>query len=61
MTLGYQLTETVRLYAGYNFLYWTNVARPGAQIDRNLDVGFLGGALDRAFAHALSRGPESRL
>ncbi len=38
LTLGYQLTSTIRLYAGYNFLYWTNVVRPGEQIDRNLDV-----------------------
>src|SRR5207245_507774 len=38
LTLGYQLTDTIRLYAGYNFLYWTNVVRPGEQIDRNLDV-----------------------
>jgi hypothetical protein len=38
LTVGYQLTDNVRLYAGYNFLYWTNVARPGQQIDRNLDV-----------------------
>ena len=38
VTLGYQLTDTVRLYAGYNILYWTRVVRPGDQIDRNLDV-----------------------
>jgi hypothetical protein len=38
LTVGYQLTNTIRLYAGYNFLYWSNVARPGEQIDRNLDV-----------------------
>ncbi len=38
VTIGCQLTDTIRLYAGYNFLYWTNVIRPGAQIDRNLDV-----------------------
>jgi hypothetical protein len=38
VTLGYQLTETVRVYAGYNILYWTRVARPGDQIDRNIDV-----------------------
>ncbi len=38
LTIGYQLTSAIRLFAGYNFLYWTNVARPGEQIDRNLDV-----------------------
>lgn len=32
--LGYQLTECLRLYAGYNFLYASNVVRPGENIDR---------------------------
>src|SRR5262249_21489944 len=36
--LGYQLTEHLRVSVGYNFLYWTNVLRPGNQIDRVLDV-----------------------
>jgi hypothetical protein len=36
--LGYQLTPRVRATFGYNFLYWSSVARPGAQIDRVLDV-----------------------
>lgn len=35
--LGYDLTQCCRFYAGYNFLYWSNVARPGNQITRNLD------------------------
>jgi hypothetical protein len=38
LTVGYQVTNAIRVYAGYNFLYWSNVARPGEQIDRNLDV-----------------------
>jgi hypothetical protein len=38
VNLGYQLTDHLRAYVGYNFLYWTNVVRPGAQIDRVLDV-----------------------
>jgi hypothetical protein len=33
VTLGYQLTDAVRLFAGYNFLFWSNVVRPGEQID----------------------------
>ena len=32
------MTDFVRLSVGYNFLYWSSVARPGDQIDRNLDV-----------------------
>jgi hypothetical protein len=34
LNVGYQLTEGLRVYAGYNFLYWSAVARPGEQIDR---------------------------
>jgi Putative beta barrel porin-7 (BBP7) len=33
LTLGYQLTDHCRLSLGYNFLYWSDVARPGNQID----------------------------
>jgi hypothetical protein len=38
LTLGYQITNNIRVYGGYNFLYWTNVVRPGEQINTNLDV-----------------------
>jgi hypothetical protein len=38
VNLGYQLTDHLRAYVGYNFLYWDRVVRPGAQIDRMLDV-----------------------
>lgn len=34
----YQLTECVNIGAGYSFLYWTNVARPGDQIDRVINT-----------------------
>jgi hypothetical protein len=37
VTVGYQVTERLKLFAGYNFLFWSNVARPGDQIDRNLN------------------------
>jgi hypothetical protein len=33
MNLGYQLTEHVCVFAGYTFLYVSNVVRPGDQID----------------------------
>jgi hypothetical protein len=32
-TLGFQLTDHIKLFAGYSFLYWTNVVRPGDQVD----------------------------
>jgi len=31
--LGVQLTDHLRVYAGYNFLYWSNVVRTGDVID----------------------------
>jgi hypothetical protein len=34
LNVGYQLTDCVRLFVGYNLLYVSNVARPGEQIDR---------------------------
>ena len=33
ITLGYQLTQNVKATFGYTFLYWSNVASPGEQID----------------------------
>ncbi len=38
---GYWLTPNVKAYVGYNALYWSNVARPGDQIDRTIDVTFI--------------------
>jgi Putative beta barrel porin-7 (BBP7) len=37
LSLGYQLTNHVRVFAGYNFLYWSNVVRPGDQVDTNVN------------------------
>ena len=36
--VGYQLTDHIRTFVGYNFLYWSNVIRPGDQIDRVIDI-----------------------
>jgi hypothetical protein len=36
--LGYQILPNLRGFVGYNFLYWSNVIRPGTSIDRVLDV-----------------------
>ena len=38
VNVGYVVTPTLRAYVGYNFLYWTNVLRPGEQIDRVVDL-----------------------
>jgi hypothetical protein len=32
--LGWRLTGNLGVFAGYNFLYWSRVVRPGNQIDR---------------------------
>ncbi len=40
-TLGYQLTERTRLTVGYTMIYWTNVARPGDQIDTDVNPTFI--------------------
>lgn len=36
--LGYQFTPYLRGFVGYNFLYWSNVIRPGTSIDTGLDL-----------------------
>ncbi len=37
--VGYRLTDWLTVSAGYQFLYLTNVARPGDQISRRLNTG----------------------
>jgi hypothetical protein len=36
--VGYQFGRHVRLFAGYTFLYWSDVVRSGDQIDRGLNA-----------------------
>jgi hypothetical protein len=38
VNLGYQFADHWTAYVGYTFLAWTNVVRPGDQIDRVLDI-----------------------
>jgi len=37
LDLGYQLTCHLRVFFGYNFIYWATVARASDQIDRHVD------------------------
>lgn len=37
LRLGAQLTDHVRAFVGYNLIYWSDVARPGPQVDLSLD------------------------
>jgi hypothetical protein len=44
--VGTQVSSHVRVFVGYDFLYWSEVARPGEQIDRNVNsTQLLGGKL----------------
>jgi len=38
MNIGYDLTPNLRATVGYTFIYWSRVARPGDQIDTNLNL-----------------------
>lgn len=38
LTMSYQVTPHAKIVLGYSFLYWTNVARAGEQIDTNVDA-----------------------
>lgn len=70
---GVDVFPFLRLFAGYDFLYWTNVARPGDQIDTTLNTsqvynGALAGPARPAlqmrssdfYAHGLSIGLQLR-
>jgi hypothetical protein len=37
VNLGYQLTENLRVFAGYTFIYWSNVQRPGDAISTSVN------------------------
>jgi hypothetical protein len=37
INVGVNVLPCLRLTAGYSFLFWTNVVRPGAQIDRSVN------------------------
>jgi hypothetical protein len=41
MNVGYDLTPNLRATVGYTFIYWSRVARPGDQIDTNLNLSQL--------------------
>jgi hypothetical protein len=41
LKLGYQITPHLRATVGYEFLYWSNVVRPGDQIDTRVNPNLL--------------------
>jgi hypothetical protein len=40
-SLGLDITEKLTFFAGYSFIYWSDVARPGAHIDRGLNPNLI--------------------
>lgn len=46
LNVGYQLTDHLRATLGYTFIYWSNVVRPGDQIDLDLNPDLLPPAVD---------------
>lgn len=62
LNVGYQLRPRVRTYVGYNFLYWSDVVRPGEQIDPVFGGGRPTPLMNRTdfWAHGLSFGVELR-
>jgi hypothetical protein len=37
LNIGYDITPRLKIFAGYNIMYWSSVVRPGSQIDTSLD------------------------
>jgi len=40
-TLGYQVTQNLRMTAGYSFIYWSNVVSLGGQIDTTVNPNLM--------------------
>jgi hypothetical protein len=38
LKIGFQVWRNLQISAGYDFLYWSSVVRPGAQIDREVNL-----------------------
>jgi hypothetical protein len=53
--VGYFVTSNVRVYVGYNFVYWTDVLRPGDQVSISA-VPTVPMARSDFFAHGLNFG-----
>jgi hypothetical protein len=41
LNVGYQFTDHLRAFVGYNFLYWNSVVRPGNQIDTRVNPNLI--------------------
>ncbi len=51
---GYHFTESIFAFVGYNFLYLNNVARPGTEVNENVNLAFVPTSLSyRSFPAAV--------
>jgi len=55
LNLGWQVRPWMRLNVGYTFLYWSDVLRPGAQIDRNVNGSLI--PIGQSFGLGNTAGP----
>lgn len=63
LNLGYRLTDSFTLRAGYSFLYWDRLWRPGEQIDLTVNPAYLqpGANLGATPVRPLARQQDSSL
>jgi len=50
-TVGYQISKNWSLTAGYTFLYWSNVVRPGSEIDTHVNPNLIPPVVPGGDAH----------
>jgi hypothetical protein len=55
LNLGWRITDHLTFNFGYTFLYWNAVARPGAQIDRNVNGSLV--PTHQSFGQGNTQGP----
>ncbi len=41
LKIGYDITDNIRVFIGYDLIYWSTVVRPGDQIDQSLDTNLI--------------------
>jgi hypothetical protein len=56
LSIGCQVTDSIRLFLGYNLLYLNRVARPGSQFDQIVDTGAT--VIDPGFTGATTTFPR---
>jgi hypothetical protein len=59
VNVGYQVTNGLRVYLGYTFLYWDSVIRPGDQLNRTINPAQVPSSI--AFGSGAFTGQPGRL